>query len=157
MRDESFITELIRLEKDMFDFKKNQLIGSDSIRTLTSQTGNTWDGQWTSSGSTPSWGESKTFYITFTSTKQEAPFGNLSLTAQINGVNYNPATPQNINGTNNIVIANSWSFIGNPTEEIRKTNIIKWEVRSTLFTPNTTMRFKCKVDATDTGTITVAV
>lgn len=152
MRNDSLEQQLHRLESDIFDFKKAQLVGSDSVRTFINQTNNNPDFLWTSVDTGGGF-YVKTIDVTFTANTQAAPFASLDALVTFDGTDYDPSTITVGLGRNEVTI--DQAFAGYTIDEIRKDNYFKWTVRVVAQQAGTVIAIKFRVHATDRGTVTV--
>lgn len=151
-RETNVPTELAKLQREVVAFKNSQYIGSDSIRTYTNETSNTWDYTKTLETVVPPFHYSQ-HLVKFTANSGKIPTAQLKIKAQIDGVNYNPATLET-DLTNGYIYADFNYLAVYSTDIYTKPNTLTWLI---LCQANSAKIFKVKVyvESTDIGEVEI--
>lgn len=149
-----------RLEKDLVAMKTTQPIGSSSVRSYESLTNYVWDYDYTMAANNYNGiSYSHGFSIKFTARNQSAPFANVRVLAQVNGVRYNSLSATNTNGGVTTGVDNAYIqiyediFNTGSLKDYAQDNVIRWRINTSCKSIGTNFKIKVIVTATDMGRI----
>lgn len=145
-RESNVPSELAKLDRDIVAFKGTQFIGSNSVRTFTVETSNTWD--FTITTASP-------FYygqigVIYESESGTIPSAQLVVKADVDGVAYDPSNRQ---FTDNPHIFVDFMVLGVYSSDLyTKPGVMVWNVFCQATTAKT-YRIKAYVKAAEPGTL----
>lgn len=157
--DKALVKRIHELETAIQDFKAPQPVGTDSVRTYTTQTNNEWDIVWTAtSDGFAAWNRWK---IRFKSAHQNAPFGRLRVIADFNGVKYDwstissayLSTTRNFLSVHDDYLGTGLATSNDRASEFEDPQLLRFEVLGSAVAVGVVVRMKFFVEATDTGRI----
>lgn len=151
--------ELKRIEDEITAIKTRQFIGSDSIRTYKNlsaagQSGG-WDINTSDTWVAPQTQKIRNYAVIFEADTQDAPFNNLSLYTEINGV---PATPAQLTKLNqspvffNSILHDYFLVYAGLAPEPGKDGFY---FATISYVSGTNIKVRLEVESTDTGTVTI--
>lgn len=140
-----------RLEEDILAYKTTQPVGSDSVRTYTTQSNNIWDITQTITESYPGSGYGQVRRaVRFKANRQQAPFGRLRCFITVNGVNYNYDGESLYFNSSTPYVFIMEDTVTSTSEEMNDPTLLKWNF---IASGPVGMVYRAKfiIDATDSG------
>jgi hypothetical protein len=155
-RDNALLNRLHQLQTDIREFKSPQPIGSDSVQVYTTMTNDQWDVIWTSTAEFDSVFFNR-WWVYFLADTQTAPFGRIRVIADIDGIKFDPSTPESARLSNTRPYVQGYDDIFgtgiNSPQELNNPSLLRFVVDASTPSAGQVLRMKFFVDATDTGTI----
>lgn len=150
--DNDLLKRIKKLEEELVAYKTTQPVGSDSVRTFTTNSNDIWDFNTTITEliAGDGYGQFRKA-VRFKANTQQAPFGRLRAFVQFNNVNYNPATGSLwFNSNVKPYVFMLEDTVTSSSDEMNDPELLRWNFIATA-PHNTNIKVKFFVDATDTG------
>lgn len=151
--------ELKRIEDEITGIKNKQYIGSDSIRPYKNLSAagaaGGWDINTSDAWVAPQTSKIRNYAVTFQADNQQAPFNNLSLYTEINGVAVSPAVLTKLNQSPvffNSVLHDHFLVYAGLAPAPGKDGFY---FATISYVSGTNIKVRLTVESTDTGTVTI--
>lgn len=156
---DSFALELKNIEDEITAIKNRQFIGTDSIRlyknlSAAGEAGG-WDINTTDTWIAPVTNKIRNYAVIFEADNQDAPFNDLTLYTEVNGVAVSPGSVLKLNNAPvflNSVVHDSFLVYAGLAPEAGKDGFY---FATISYTSGTNIKIRLTVESTDTGTVTV--
>jgi len=152
-------TDLKKIEDEITAIKNRQFIGSDSIQTYKNKTttgeAGGWDIDRTDTWVAPQTSKIRNYAVIFDADTQDAPFNDLSLYVEINGVAVSPAALTKLNQSPvffNSILHDYFLVYAGLAPEPGKDG---WYFATISYVSGTNIRVRLTVGSSDTGDVTL--